>query len=250
MECKRAQNLIDPYFDQELDPLHAMEVEAHVQECERCAALLKARDTLRQALRTRLPYYPAPVSLRRKVAGNASRFWRPFALALAACIVLMVGAWSWTLLTPLGRHADSSNQLADAIESDHLRSLLNPDHLTDVLSSSKHTVKPWFAGKLPFSPPVNDLAAEGFPLLGGRLDVLDFHPIAALVYQRDKHIISLFIWPSDHTLVPPRAITTAHGYHIVCWTAEGMEFWAVSDVEAAQLAHFADLQRAASAPAH
>ena len=169
MECKRAQNLLDAYFDEELDPLHAMEVEAHVQECGRCAAVLKGRKALQQALRSQLPYYRAPELLRRKIPGNTPRPWRRLALAMAACLVLLLGALSWSILMHASGHTvDPSIQLADAVESDHVRSLLNPDHLTDVLSTDKHTVKPWFAGKLPFAPPVLDLDSDGpLPLVGG-----------------------------------------------------------------------------------
>jgi anti-sigma factor RsiW len=251
MECKRAQNLIDAYFDEELDPLHAMEVESHVQECARCDAVLKGRKALRQALRAKLPYFKAPDSLRRRITGNAPRPWRRVAFAMAACFALAVGGLSWTILTRSSGHgADPSMQLADAIESDHVRSLLNLDHLTDVLSTDKHTVKPWFAGKLPFAPPVADLASDGFPLIGGRLDEIQHQTVAALVYKKDKHIINLFIWPSVGAAASNQVITTARGYHIIHWVANGMEFWAVSDVESKELAHFADLQGEAPTTNH
>lgn len=159
---------------------------------------------------------------------------------------MTVGGLAWSLMRPL--QPDRMVQLADAVETDHVRSLLNRDHLTDVLSSDKHTVKPWFAGKLPFAPPVTDLAADGFPLVGGRLDVLE-HRTVALVYQRDKHMISLFIWPSDSAAMPPRAMSTTDGYHILHWVANGMEFWAVSDVESKELSRFAELQDAAATSA-
>jgi anti-sigma factor RsiW len=251
MECKRAQNLIDAYFDEELDPLHAMELEAHVQECVRCTTVLNDHKALRQVLRAKLPYYKAPDSLRRRITGNAPRPWRRMAFAMAACFVLAVGGLSWSIMMRSSGHdANPSIQLADAIESDHVRSLLNLDHLTDVLSTDKHTVKPWFAGKLSFVPPVADLASDGFPLIGGRLDVIEHQTIAALVYKKDKHIINLFVWPSSIAAAPNLAATTARGYHIIHWTINGMEFWAVSDVESKELAHFADLQSAAPTTNH
>jgi anti-sigma factor RsiW len=251
MECRRAQNLIDAYFDEELDTLHAMEVEAHVHECGRCATMLNNRKALRQALRAKLPYYKAPDLLRRKVTGNNPFPWRRLAFAMAACFVLAVGGLSWSIMMPSSRHiADPSIQLADAVESDHVRSLLNLDHLTDVLSSDKHTVKPWFAGKLPFAPPVPDLASDGFPLIGGRLDVIEHQTVAALVYKKDKHLINLFIWPTGSGAAPYETITTPRGYHIIHWIANGMEFWAVSDVESKELVHFADLQGTATTTNH
>jgi anti-sigma factor RsiW len=131
--------------------------------------------------------------------------------------------------------------LADAVEADHVRSVLSPEHLTDVLSTDKHTVKPWFIGKISFAPPVQDYAAEGFPLVGGRLDVLDHQTVAALVYHYKKHVINLFIWPAADAAVPPQLLSTARGYHMIHWTDGGMTFWAISDADPTQLQRFAEL---------
>ena len=127
--------------------------------------------------------------------------------------------------------------LTDQIIAGHVRAL-QPGHLQDVASEDRHTVKPWFDGRLDFAPPVKDLVAERFPLTGGRLDYLDGRPVAALVYQRDKHIIDLFVWPGAGDEAPQTA--ERQGYNIVHWSQGGMNFWAVSDVEMAQLKQFAD----------
>ena len=123
---------------------------------------------------------------------------------------------------------------------------MQPGHLEDVASSDRHTVKPWFDGRLDFAPPVKDFAAEGFPLRGGRLDYLAGRPVAALVYQRDKHIIDLFVWPANGNPSQPPDTAQRQGYNVVHWTEDGMVFWAVSDVEIGQLREFAERWRGSS----
>jgi len=141
--------------------------------------------------------------------------------------------------------AQDDRRLAQEIVSAHVRSLIT-DHLTDVASTDQHTVKPWFTGKVTFSPTVADLAAQGFPLIGGRLDVLDDQPVAVLVYQRRKHFINLFIRPSTSNVSSSGKSLAQRGYHLVHWTAGGMDYWAVSDVNAADVQDFAQAVRRAS----
>ena len=160
-------------------------------------------------------------------------------LAAAAIVVLA--------LVPLLRGPSAEEVLAREVLAGHVRSLM-ADHLSDVASSDRHTVKPWFNGKLDFSPPVEDLAQQGFPLVGGRLDYLNNRPVAALVYHRQKHFINLFIWPSTSSDSEVKK-ETRQGYHLFHWTRSGMTYWAVSDVEESQLQEFVGLvqNRASSA---
>lgn len=186
----------------------------------------------------------APASARRAPAESPQarrpwdlswlRFWWLAPAALAALLLLLV----W----PLFLRPSADTRLAREIVSAHARSLM-AEHLTDVASTDQHTVKPWFNGKVTFSPPVVDLAAQGFPLVGGRLDVIEAQPVAALVYQRRKHFINLFIWPASRTGSRAEKTLAQRGYHLIYWTAAGMDCWAVSDVNQEELLQFAQLVR-------
>ena len=151
-------------------------------------------------------------------------------LALAALIALR--------FVPSPQHPSPDQLLAQEVLASHVRSLM-ASHLTDVPSSDQHSVKPWFDGKLDFSPPVEDLSAQGFPLVGGRLDYLADRPVAALVYQRRKHFINLFIWPSTERSAQEAVMR--QGYNLIHWTHAGMTYWAASDLNYRELGEFVRL---------
>jgi anti-sigma factor RsiW len=172
--------------------------------------------------------------------------WAGAFAVLALCAVT-----AWQLLPGLrgpapGRTGDQ--QLAAEVLTSHVRSL-EANHLMDVISTDQHTVKPWFDGKLDFSPPVEDLASDGFPLVGGRLDYLEGREVAALVYQRRKHFINVFVWPgAAGSSSASQTIAPRQGYNLMRWSRGGFQFWAVSDVSAADLAEFVRLLESRTAP--
>jgi anti-sigma factor RsiW len=137
-------------------------------------------------------------------------------------------------------HFSAKDVLARELISSHVHSLM-ATHLTDVLSSDGHTVKPWFKGQLDFSPPVKNLSKEGFALVGGRLDYVGDRPVAAIVYQRRKHVINLFVWPSTSESAVSTTTQTRQGYHMINWTEGGLTFWAVSDLNEEELGEFVRL---------
>jgi anti-sigma factor RsiW len=190
-----------------------------------------------RALRAEAVAAPAPTPVARR------RGWWP---ALAWFGTGAATAWGLALVllaTPL----PPTDALAEAVTANHVRSLM-ASHLADVASTDQHTVKPWFAGKLDFSPPVVDLAAEGFPLAGGRLDYLDGRTVAALVYRAGPHVINLFVWPAAEGKVLAPAFSTRQGYQLAHWAQGGMQVWAVSDLNAAELHNFALLLRERTSP--
>ena len=253
MDCAHAQTLLDSHLDRELDPVRSLEMEEHLHGCARCAQSYSERDAMRRSLKTESLYFKAPADLQKRIqrsvrqaakaeapAGWFSGLWFKIAapLATAALVVLM--------LVPYFGGPSSDQLLTQEVVASHIRSLM-VNHLADVPSTDQHTVKPWFNGKLDFSPPVSDLAKQGFPLIGGRLDYLNNRPVAALVYQRDKHVINVFVWPSGNSAQTGGSIKTQQGYHVIRWTGSGMNFWVVSDLEQNQLAKFTDLLKSSAA---
>lgn len=233
MSCPQSQWL-HGYFDGELDAARAAEFEAHLAGCPECTGALAVQQELRKALRAADLYAPAPAALRSRLRPRPRRLW-PGLAAAASVALVSLGLWH---ALPAGRGAGAGPVL-DA----HLRSL-QPNHLTDVISTDQHTVKPWFDGRLDFAPPVVDLAASGFPLLGGRLDVIEGRTVAALVYGRRKHFVNVFVSPSTEAAAAPVS-GTERGYAWTRWTRGGMAYWAVSDTAPGDLA---ELARLLSAP--
>jgi anti-sigma factor RsiW len=236
MNCIDVRNLLAAHVDGELDLVRSMEIDKHIEQCDDCSVACARQLALGAALRD-TAQQTAPLELRhrivtaiRKEAGGAAY---PRWLGLAAALLVGMGL-TWLMLP----HQPASVAMADEIVANHVRSM-QADHLTDVETSDRHTVKPWFNGKLDFSPRVQDLAGDGFPLVGGRLDYLDHRPVAALVYRRDKHLINLFAWPAESS--DPVPSTDVRGFHIIHWIQDGLVWCAVSDVESAQLNRFSAL---------
>ncbi len=169
----------------------------------------------------------------RVVPFRSAQAWRPLALAASFLLAIVLSSGTTWYVTA----ADRQEQLAEEVVASHVRSML-ADHLTDVASSDQHTVKPWFGGKLDLSPPVVDLVAQGFPLVGGRLDYLNQRPIAALVYRHKQHIINLYVWTQKGGGMEPRPPAELQGYNLRRWRSGDMTFWAVSDVNGADLDQF------------
>jgi anti-sigma factor RsiW len=247
MDCTHAQSLLDTYLDGELDPVRSLEIDQHLQGCARCSQSYSDRQAFHKAVKTESLYFKAPSDLHRRIqrslreaarAETPSRWFSPSWIKMAA--PLAVAALVVVLLIPVIKGSSSDELLTQDVVASHIRSLM-ANHLADVPSSDQHTVKPWFNGKLDFSPPVSDLAKQGFPLVGGRLDYLNNRPVAALVYKRDRHVINVFVWPSDKDTEASGPIKTQQGYHVIRWASAGVNFWLVSDLEASQLAQFADL---------
>ena len=252
MDCSHAQSLLDIYLDQELDPVRNLEIEEHLQGCAACAQNYGDRQMIRQSLKTESLYFKAPQQLEKRIqrslrqaakaeapTGWFSGSWFKMAapLAVAALVVLMI--------VPYFAGPSSDELLTQQVIASHIRSLM-VNHLADVPSTDEHTVKPWFNGKLDFSPPVADPANEGFPLIGGRLDYLNNRPVAALIYRHDKHIINVFVWPASAGQQLAPSNKTQQGYNVIRWTSSAMNFWVVSDLEPNQLAKFSELLKSSN----
>jgi len=246
MVCRDVMDRLSPFLDDELDPVASREVSRHLESCADCAAAFDRRRRLSESLRRDLEYHRASDLLRARVVRDAraavgegarsrraAPSWRW--LSVAAAVVAVVGGTWWVTTLPR-EHADDLT--AREVVSGHIRSLM-ANHLTDVASTDQHTVKPWFAGKLDFSPPVTDFAAAGYPLVGGRLDYLQGHPVAALVYLHHQHVINVFVWPAATALERFTRATTHQGFHVIHATHAGMAYWVVSDLNAEELASFA-----------
>lgn len=238
MDCSQTKPLLDAYADGELDSANALSVQQHLRECKECAGALEAVWGAKRAVKS-TAYYRTPEALRARVSRRCGsrRTGRPLVWAAAWCLTALLAAWLGFSLRRTAPHPDI---LATQLLESHLRSL-QPGHLTDVLSSDKHTVKPWFDGRLDYSPPVQDLAQNGFSLVGGRLDYLNGRTVAVLVYRRAKHVINLYVLPEAGE--PVAAPGPQRGYNFLHWGKGGFEFWAVSDLNAEELRQFAALLR-------
>ncbi|GAB3784202.1 anti-sigma factor family protein [Dyella agri] len=253
MICADARLLLHAYLDDELDAAQSASIASHLHGCTACASRFREHERLRRALRQSELYQRAPAALRERwtprhdtAAAPPIRPRRaPVAWALAAGF-----AGALLLATPLyyglQQRSTAGDALVDEAVSSHLRAL-QPQHLMDVVSTDQHTVKPWFDGKLDYSPRVVDLAGAGFPLVGGRLDALGGRSVAALVYRRHLHLISVYEWPAaTATASAVQRESQQHGYTVLRWTDDGMHYAAVSDVDPAALRSFAQALRQGS----
>jgi anti-sigma factor RsiW len=251
MTCDEVEILLHALIDGELDAGHAREVEAHIASCPACAAQLKAYREMSKAIAGADLRYTAPLSLRRRIDAALPKAQVPRVQAPSRRAVLRgfamgsaVSAMAATGLVAIVLRNDDTQRIESEIVSAHLRSL-QAGHLTDVISTDQHTVKPWFNGRLDVSPPVVDLTALGFTLIGGRLDYVDARAIGAIVYKRRAHVINLFVAQTASTERQPARMDTIQGFNIRRWSEAGLNFWAVSDLAADELAEFGDKFEAA-----
>lgn len=241
MNHDEAAKLLGPYRDGELDLATCLQLEEHLAGCPSCQQKLAGEQEMVALIQSETPHFKASPFLKTRIraALRAEKlvveripFWRDmrsawvFGMAIAVSIFMFLYAF-WNEQAPL---------LAQDAVANHIRSL-QVNHLMDVASTDQHTVKPWFAGKLDYSPQVVDLAPSGYPLIGGRLDVLGHRNVAAIIYQRRKHYINLFIWPSDTESLHGR-FYELNGYHVLGWTKSGMNYLAVSELGEKELREF------------
>jgi anti-sigma factor RsiW len=253
MDCKETQNLIDAYADGELDLVRNLEIDRHLEQCALCSESYKNHQALRNGLKSAALYYRSPDALQRRIQSSVRKAakaeaapripsWRWVGVAASMAVAALVAL----VFVPLLRGPAADELLANEVLSSHVRSLM-ANHLADISSSDQHTVKPWFAGKLDFSPPVEDFAKQGFPLIGGRLDYLENRPVAALVYERRKHLINLFVWPGSESDVPTKTVSR-QGYNLIHWTQSHMTYWVASDLDKSELQEFIQLVQNQTSP--
>lgn len=272
MVCDDNERLLHGYLDGELDLVRSLEVEEHLKTCSDCTQELRSQQTVRKAFRASALYERAPKGLQARIRaslateaglqtegsaepknavdggtrGNVVLMSSPRQrtilnwLAVAA-MVLVAAIVGWRVL-PFGRGPSGVEFLSQEVVASHIRSL-QPGHLMDVQSTDQHTVKPWFNGKLDFSPAVKDFAQQGFPLIGGRLDYLEHRNVAALVYQRRQHLINVYEWPDETATDRPVRASSLDGYNMLVWQRGGMYFCSVSDLNPSELREFSQMLR-------
>lgn len=247
MNCNHMRQVLDAWLDGEIDRGTAADIEQHLAQCPACDARRQARDDLRAQVRQAAPYYRAPAALRAAVRDRVlappqapawlrPRWWHAGVLALASALAgVGVGVW-WSAPTRDGL-------MPEQIVASHVAALRDPQRLITVASTDQHTVKPWFEGKVDFAPAVPDLAAQGYMLLGARLDHVGERQAAAVVYRIRKHVIDLYCWRAASYASTPPTLASARGFGMVTWSEGGLRYVAVSDVERDDLTRFAELVR-------
>lgn len=250
MDCMNSRNQMHAYLDQELDLPSVVALDQHLASCPACKALFAQHSALQSGIRKHATYYDAPAGLAERIRARAGAAapargskpgwqwpslpqWLQIGAAVAATAVV-----SWTAAIQYTSVAED-DAIAEQVIAAHARSVLT-GHLADVASSDQHTVKPWLSSKLDFSPPVTDLTGAGFPLVGGRLDYLDHRPVAALVFRHRQHLIDLFVWPArSESRGAAKAELSRNGFNVVHWRAGDMDYWAISDLNPAEMKDFA-----------
>ena len=246
MNCKDVRGEMHGYLDGELDLVRSQQLESHLLGCPVCRQAYEGQQVLSAAIKAQVSYFRTPSSLQTRIRSSLHAKREPKAwtvqwgwLGLGASLALAVMlAWNLVFLSEPGLNQEE--QLAQEVVSNHVRSLME-GHLTDVPSSDQHTVKPWFDGKLDFSPPVKDFTAQGFPLVGGRLDYLDEHPVAALIYGHRRHLINVFVWPERKVADTIPHSLSRQGFNIVYFNRAGMAYWTISDLNSDELRQFVGL---------
>ncbi|HEV2652595.1 MAG TPA: zf-HC2 domain-containing protein [Rhizomicrobium sp.] len=256
MSCNEALR-VQAYFDGELDAAAALDVEKHLETCADCAPLLKDLEVTRNAIRSSATYHRMDDDLRRRITGALDRETGTKAAPETSAvrprrsgflIGALGGAGGTALAAALGFMLivpPASDLVVADVMNAHLRSMMS-DHLIDVVSTDHHTVKPWFAGHSDISPPVADFGKEGFKLVGGRVDYVDGHRSAVVVYKHGAHVINVFAWAADGTGKLPDDVTR-NGYHMVFWKAGDLDFCAVSDTGVDELGHLVRLLKQTAA---
>lgn len=247
LDCNESQSLMAAYIDGELDSSSAIRYSAHLEACPACSAAYRQMRDLQATVKTHATQYAAPAYLRERIqaalprpAPRARKFpklpwtWINFGVT-GACSLAFAVMFSVYVQAP-----SLQDRLEDEVVASHARSMM-VNHLSDVISTDQHTVKPWFSDKLDFSPTVVDFAQQGFPLIGGRLDYLDQRPVAAMIYRHRLHTLNLFVWPeTPHNDTPPVS-TSKQGYQLIHWTQSGMCYWLISDMNGQDLMEFKNL---------
>lgn len=246
MDCTETQRLLHAYLDHEVDRPSAAAIDQHLASCGRCKGVFATQSSLRAGIRRHADYHHgAPRELAGRIRARLysepkprwqwPQFGRWLPMGVAAALAAVI---SWTAAIQYAS-APADPMLAEQVIAGHARAIVT-NHLMEVASSDQHTVKPWLSSKLDYSLAVPDLANAGFPLAGGRLDYLDKRPVAALVYRSRQHVIDLFVWPDAKSGDAQPQALAKQGYNVLWWREAGMNYWAISDVNASDLKAFSE----------
>ena len=249
MNCSRTRSMLDAYVDRELDQATRMELSAHLASCPACASLLAERDTVVQQVRSTASRYPAPAALKRRIEGLANvDVQTPRALGptwlQAAAVVLIVALLSAVLGYQAGR-PPQEDSVGEEIVANHASALAEQRRLVEIASADRHVVRPWLQGKIDFAPSVRNLAAQGYTLLGARLERIRGQRAVAIVYRVRNHVINVYAWRAHGVTAEPTAAEHVRGFAMITWVESGLRYAAISDIETRELGEFAGLLRAA-----